>query len=288
MTAIPEHLAGTWQALLRAGYNEGRVCAVLASVTEHGDSMSALSRLKADAGVAAEDDAVERLMLSLGASQALPKVASMAIYERSRQLLENDLRSFEADAPRTPMMRHSDFVRAAKIVTLRRFPAGPMEWELSGIPRSWLLKARPADMLRLATFIARDLNGFQPCFFMHVAPRPRSRALVLEKEVMASYYCMARSLELQPEVLGIVASAWFYDPQAVAENPWLEPLSRPFQNGGRIVLLGPADAASGVLEGNAQRRRKFDEGQIAYRVGLAIWPRARALAWADGHPEYGR
>ncbi|HZU24319.1 MAG TPA: hypothetical protein VFA04_02285 [Bryobacteraceae bacterium] len=288
MTDIPELLAGAWQALSRAGYDDGKLCSILSQITEHDDSMAVLSRLKSEAGVPAGDDSVERLMLAISAAESLPRISSLALHAGSRKLLENDLRAFLSDSSRT-RMRYSDFVRAAKIATLRRFPAGPMEWEISGIPRSWLLKPRPGGMLQLGAFIARRLKGFRPCFFMHVAPRPRNRALILENEVMSSYYRMARSMQLQPDILGIVASAWFYDPRAVFDNPWLEPLSRPLtENGGFIVPLGPADATSGMLEGNPDRRRRFEDGSLSYRIGLAIWPRACAISWADAHPEYDR
>jgi hypothetical protein len=180
------------------------------------------------------------------------------------------------------------FNRAAKMATLRRFPAGPMEWEVSGIPRSFFLQAAFPANLRFLAFVIFRLRGRAPCFFMHVAPSPRNRALSVPKEVLRSYYRMARSLQLQPGVRAFLAHAWFHDPAAVRDYPHLEVLSRPYVNhGGLITLLGPAPPSSGVLEGNAQRSADYLAGRVQYRYGFAIWPRDAAIQWADAHPELG-
>lgn len=222
-------------------------------------------------------------MIRLTAEDALPRMAALPIDPAVKKLLETDIRALPGQSL---TIGSYNFERAAKLATLRRFPAGPMEWEVSGIPRSWLLKAG-FDSPRMLAFIATRLGGFRPCFFMHVAPRPRNRALVLEKEVMRSWHRMARSLALQPAMRGILAHAWFHDPRAVADNPTLEPLNRPFTKfGGAIVLLDRAAEDSGVLEGNARRRAEYQEGRLSYRMGIAMWPRADVLAWAEAHPEY--
>jgi hypothetical protein len=178
------------------------------------------------------------------------------------------------------------FNRAAKIATLRRFPAGPMEWELSGIPRSYFLQAAFPASLRFLSFVIFHLGGRAPCFFMHVAPSPRDRALSVPKEVLRAYYRMARSMKLQPAVRALLAHAWFHDPAAVRDYPHLEALNRPYiDHGGLITLLGPAPPSSGVLQRNAQRSADYLAGRVQYKYGFAIWPRDAAIGWADAHPE---
>ena len=258
----------------------------LVRIDDDPGSGAPLRELKLRRGLSADDDSLERRMLLLGVEQAVPKIADLPVHPQVKKSLESEIRGLStATGPLT--VGSQSFTRAAKLATLRRFPAGPMEWEMSGVPRSWLLRVRGSDLVRLPIFLATRLRGFRPCFFMHVAPRPRSLALAIEQEVMRSYYRMARSLALQPGRLGIVAMAWFYDPKAVADNPHLEPLSRPFLNsGGAIFLLGEAGPESGVLDGSEKRRWLYEQGRLHYRYGLAIWPRAAALGWADAHPEY--
>jgi hypothetical protein len=234
-----------------------------------------------------EGDEVERLLLWHAARQALPRVPSLPVDQAVRGRLDQDLRRLHnMNVSMTAGSYH--FNRAAKMATLRRFPAGPMEWEISGIPRSYFLQAAFPANLRFLAFVIFRVRGLAPCFFMHVAPAPRNRGLSVPKEVLRSYYHMARSLQLQPDVLALVAYAWFHDPAAVRDYPHLEVLSQPYLNhGGLITALGPAPASSGVAEGNAQRSADYQVGKVQYRYGFAIWPRDAAIRWADDHPELG-
>jgi hypothetical protein len=255
------------------------------SLLEDEGGAARITALKQEAGV--EGDEVERLLLWSAAQQALPKVAGLPVERSVRDRLEQDLRQLHEMREPAPVGSYH-FGRAAKLATLRRFPAGPMEWEISGAPRSCFLKAKFPANLRLAWFVAFRLGGRAPCFFMHVAPRPRNRGLRVAKEVERSYYRIARSLQLQPAMRGLLAQAWFHDPAAVRDNPHLEVLNRPYrEHGGLITLLETAAPTSGVLEGNSQRSADYLAGKVQYRYGFAIWPRDAAIAWADAHPELG-
>ncbi|MGP8243492.1 MAG: hypothetical protein ACLQVN_03125 [Bryobacteraceae bacterium] len=244
-----------------------------------------VAALKKESGL--EGDDMERLLLWHAARRALPNLSSLPIDNWVRGRLEQDLRQLHMMT--VPMEAGSyHFDRAAKIATLRRFPAGPMEWEISGVPRSYFLQATFPDSLRFLAFVVFRLGGRAPCFFMHVAPAPRKRALSVPKEVLRSYYRMARSLELQPDMRALLADAWFHDPAAVRDHPQLEVLSRPYVNhGGMITLLRPAPPSSGVLDGNPERSADYQAGRVRYRCGFAIWPRDAAIRWAHAHPELG-
>ena len=278
---MPEGLNRTDSALRRAGKCAEDIAWSLLSNKANGEAIAALKR---EAGL--EGDEVERLLLWYAAQKALPQVPALPVDESVRRRLERDL--LQLHTLKVPMATGSyHFDRAAKMVTLRRFPAGPMEWELSGIPRSCFLEASFPANLRFLAFVIFRLGGLKPCFYMHVAPSPRNRALSVPMEVLRAYYRIARSLELQPEVHGLVAYAWFHDPAAVRDYPHLEALNRPYvHHGGLITLLGPAPPESGVLERNAQRRTDYLTGKVQYRYGFAIWPRDAAIRWAEAHPEF--
>ncbi len=283
--AIPEPLKAVQEALLRLGRDPEQASALLQAVTGDLSTQAPIRELKAALGEAAGVDTLERLLLFHATARTLPRVDELRVHSSVKLLLREEMERLPAARGALKVGTY-DFVWAARMATLRRFPAGPMDWEISGVPRSWMWQAR-AGIFRLGWFITTRLGGFRPCFVMHVARRPRSRALVLEKEVNRSYYRMARSLELQPEMRALVAAAWFHDPRAEADYPHLGALSRPYrENGGIIVPLGPAGLDSGVLEGNAQRRTQVEAGELSYRMGLAIWPRNAAVAWARAHPEY--
>jgi hypothetical protein len=276
---MPETLHGADLALQRLGV---RAEAVAGTLLHDETADGPVSALKRQAGL--EGDEIERLLLWHAARQALPRVPSLPVDKAVRERLERDLRQLHAMAgSMTAGSYHFD--RAAKMATLRRFPAGPMEWEISGIPGALMRQASFPANLRLLAFVMFRVRGRAPCFFMHVAPAPRNRGLSVPKEVLRSYYRMARSMQLQPEVLALVAYAWFHDPAVARDYPHLEVLNRPYNHGGLITLLGPASASSGVADGDAQRGAEYQAGRVQYKYGLAIWPRDSAIQWADAHPE---
>lgn len=270
----------------RAGrHAESEAWKLLKRVGEDEASIAPLKKLKAEAVL--NGDELERLLLWYATQRALDRVASLPIVGSVRTRLEQDLLQLTTTTNSLEAGSYS-FNRAAKLATLRRFPAGPMEWEVSGIPRSYFLQAKFPENVRFLAFAIFRLRGLAPCFFMHVAPEPRNRALSIPKEVLRAYYRMVRSLELQPEIRGLLAHAWFHDPAAVRDNPQLEVLSRPYlDHGGLITLLAPAPLSSGVVIGNAQRRADYEARKIQYRYGFAMWPRSAALHWANDHPELG-
>jgi hypothetical protein len=283
--ATPEALLRAEHAIerLAPGVERRQAWALLAAVDVNAAGAAPVQVLKERAGL--EGDELERLLIWRASRQALGRLGGLPLDPSVRARLAQDLRCLH-EARVSYQAGSYHFERAAKFATLRRFPAGPMEWEISGIPRSWFLKAGAAGGARLAWFVAARVGGLAPCFFMHVAPQPRSRALVIEKEVLRSYYRMVRSMEMQPAIRALLACAWFHDPAAVRGYPHLEVLSRPYLTaGGLITLLGPAPPSSGVLEGNARRRADYLAGKVEYRCGFAVWPRRAAIQWARAHPE---
>jgi hypothetical protein len=283
---LPDSLREASEALNRIGVNPAiEAWRLLQGVQPTGAGIEPVASLKKAAG--SEGDAVERLLLWHAARQAATRIPGVPVEDSVRTQLDQDLSQLHASTP-TLAAPSYEFARAAQFATLRRFPAGPMEWEVGGIPRSFLLKARLPGALRLWSFVTFRLGGWAPYFVMHVAPKPRQRGLTMPKLVMRGYYRMARSLQLQPAVRGLLGLAWFHDPAALRDYPHLQPLNEPYtEYGGLIVLLDLAPPSSGVLVGNAQRAANYQSGKLVYRIGLALWPRSAAVRWADEHPEYG-
>jgi hypothetical protein len=275
------------EKLRNAGIDGARSQQILGNVQENPKTYDEIIKLKNNSGMG-EGDTFERALLGIAADHVRGKICELPIYPPVMDALRSEFASWNRAKARDPILAGTyRFVIAAKMATLRRFPAGPMDWEISGMPRSWLLKVPKRDLARVARMIAFELGGFRPVFFMHVAPKPRQRALVIEREALKGYYQMARSLELQPEARGIMAHAWFHDQNAVKENPHLEGLNRPYREaGGLLTTIGKAGADSGMLERNAERARRLESGELNYKMGLAIWPRARAIEWAKQHPEF--
>jgi hypothetical protein len=254
-------------------------------VTEDPESLKPVAALKEEArraGIELEAGGFERELLLCAALETSPLIAGLPVHESVKVLLGNEFNYYTKTAGGDLLQIGSYlFVTGCKVISLRRFSAGPMDWEISGFPRSWFFKLGISDLARALWFLPVRMGGFQPMFFMHVARRPKNRALVVEKEVLRSYYRMARSLELQESIKGIIAEGWFHDPAAVAANPHLAWLNRPYlEEGGLIVNMGPAQATAGFMEHNIQRKEEFESGKLRYRIGVALWPREAAIDWA--------
>jgi hypothetical protein len=263
---------------------------LLTGVTEYPESHTPVMALKEEArraGIEREAGGFERALLRCAAIETGPRIEGLPVTESVKALIRSEFQYHTRTAGGDPLEIGSYlFVTGCKVISLRRFSAGPMDWEISGFPRSWLLKVGISDLPRVLRFLWMRMGGFKPMFFMHVARRPKNRGMLLEKEVLRSYYRMARSLELQESIKGIMAAAWFHDPAAVADNPHLAWLNRPYlEEGGLIVNTGPAQATAGFMEHNIQRKEEFESGKLRYRVGVALWPREAAIDWARKRPE---
>jgi hypothetical protein len=275
------------EALARMGKRPEDCVALLGGVTDARSSQAEVFAWK-DA-LRAEGDALERLLLTYATSAANARVEALPVHAGVKTILRKEFQNYAKPPGAGPTLAAGTdpFVVACKIATLRRFPAGPIDWVISGLPRSWFTKMPCRDVPRAMRYAALEFGGLRPAFYVHVAPAPRNRSLVIEKEVRKAYYRMAQSLALQPEAKGILCAGWFHDPQALREAPHLAALNEPYlAHGGRVITtIGPAPENSGFLDHNPERRKRYESGEFRPRLTLAMWPRTAAVAWARAHPE---
>ena len=262
--------------------------AYVRALNEQAETLQPLAEVKASlaaAGVDLGNDAFERYLLTSVAAQSLERLEAMPLCASVKALCRQALAWF-ADPRRPCDMTHPNFVPYCKIASLRRFPAGQFDWEPSGVPRSWVPRIRPLDTLAATLkLVSLRMHAFGPTFFIHMGLGGRNYAL-LEAEANRSYHRMARCLELQPRMHGIIAASWLHSPDTFAISPHLSWLNRVFLDNGAIVgTIGPADPDCGVLHRSPERRRAYDAGTWAPTTGLVIWPREEVLAWARRHPE---
>ncbi len=234
-----------------------------------------------------ENDWLERVIVYYAAQDSLPRVDALRVHPAVKTLLLKEYKTF-AGISKQPIPVETDaFVTAIYLATLRRFPAGPIDWLISGLPRSYFLKMPRSSVPKVLWYALSQFGGVKPAFYVHLAYPPRNRSLVIEKEVRRAYYRMARSLVLQPEMKGIMCSAWFHDPAALRDAPHLAALNEPYtQHGGRILTaITEAREDSGFLKFNPERRKLYEAGQLKICLTLAMWPRAAAIRWSEQHLE---
>src|SRR6266849_6542876 len=155
-------------------------CAQLVKdVTEDPESQAPAQALKEEArraGIELEAGGFERALLQCAAVETSPRIAGLPVHESVKALLGNEFTYYTRTAGGDSLQIGSYvFVTGCKVISLRRFPAGPMDWEISGFPRSWLLKVGISDLPRVLRFLSMRMGGVKPMFFMHVARRPKNR-----------------------------------------------------------------------------------------------------------------
>jgi hypothetical protein len=230
----------------------------------------------------------ERLVVLREQLQTLPRIATLPVSDDVKRLFCEEFQ-FVVSPPRSASLdvTKGSFVALCEVATLRRFPAGQLHWNRSGLPRSWLLAVKGRERLVLASWIAGKLHGFAPVFFPHLNALRKNRWVLTEEESNRSYYRMAQSLVYQPDVKGLVASSWLHSPDTFAASPHLAWMNRTFlENGGLVVLMGPADPDCGVLSRSPERRKLYEAGLFKPTTGLVVWPRRAMIAWAQRHPEF--
>jgi hypothetical protein len=272
-------------------HHQDEACArIIASITTSNGLQSRLKAIKDELAADLTESAAgsfERLLLMRRQLEALPHIATLPVSDDVKRLFCEEFQ-YVAAPPRSAALDTSrgSFVALCEVATLRRFPAGQLHWNLSGLPRSWVLKVRGRARLTLLAWIAGRLRGFRPVFFPHLNAHRRSRWILTEQESNRSYYRMAQSMIQQPDVKGLVASSWLHSPDTFAVSPHLAWMNRTFlENGGLVVIMGPADPDCGVLSRSPERKKLYEEGTFKPTTGLVVWPRRAMLDWAARHPE---
>lgn len=231
---------------------------------------------------------VERTLLLLAVRHATPLVAEFPVSDSVKNLFAEDFEFYATPPARWIESFRADHVRyreMARIVTLRRFPAGQFHWEMAAFPRSWAL--RNDKVFQLLSHLAFRMHGFGPLFELHLNERRKNRLMLLEAEGCRSYYKMAESLERQPGTKGLLMGSWLYCESTARITPhlaWLRQI--PLDAGALAVSVGPASPDSGFLVGSNERRKLYEEGKYRPQVTCILWPRDSVIAWAKQHPEY--
>ncbi len=280
------------EGIRRLGKSASVCAALIASVTESPETCTPILELKKSlraTGVECESDSLERLLLGYAAQESEGKIDFLPVPQSVRDLIRRQFRFLtQAPGPGGPALavdgeENDPFIAASKICTLRRFPAGPIDWVVSGLPRSWLLKMPPLDVPKVLKFVFQEFGGIKPAFYVHIAHPPRNRSLIIQKEVRKAYFRMAHALILQPEIKGIMCATWLHDPVAIEMYPHLVPLNEPYLNlGGKLLTnLGAAPPESGFMKYNSGRRDLYERGKVTFKSVLAMWPRKAAIEWAQ-------
>ncbi len=261
---------------------------LLTQVTAAHDTGAELLHLRDRFSFGQEENPVERALLMLASQYAAARVPGLPVDDHVKELFAEEFEFF-ANPPAAwlPRFRHDDvrYREMVRVATLRRFPAGQFHWELTGLPRSWVIKTH--RVWTLLRHVVGRMGGFSPLFEFHINARRTNRLLLLEKEANFSYYLAAKSMEKQPAIRGLMLSSWLYCESTAQVSPHLAWLRSVPQDAGALAIdLGPVAEDAGFLVGSRDRRAKYEQGLYRPKLGCVLWPRANLISWAKEHPEF--
>ena len=220
---------------------------------------------------------------------AIDQISGLPVDETVKHLYCKEF-AFYAKPPASAYSHFSiqayPFIAMSKIVLLKRFPAGSTDWEISGFPRSWLVKVAPHFMARTYQFLALKTRGFKPFFVPHLAGTRNRLPFLLEREFLASFYRAAIALEKQPRIKALMAGSWLHSVETHRVSPHLSFMNRPYiEAGGIYTDLGPADPNDGFLDGSKERAELYYAGKYKPTFGIVMCTSKQAIAWKRAHPE---
>jgi hypothetical protein len=234
------------------------------------------------------DAAIERCLLIQSTLQSLSSLHEVPVVPSVKEMFCEEVQSWtrlEDAAKNAFRVGTSRFADMCMLASFRRFPGGQFDWVRGGVPLSYLFSVSPRSLPRALYVAAVQLGGRAPVFFSHFGYRRLGQPLS-EIEANRSYYRMARSMELQPDIKGLTASSWFRSPDTHRVSPHLAWVNTVvLENGGFVAVRGKADPNCGVFVRSETRRRLYEAGEFTPTLGLVMWPRRAMLAWAAAHPE---
>jgi hypothetical protein len=264
---------------------------VLCRVPHDRRQMNALRQLVAKEVGSAPPHALGRFIFLQSYLIALPRLLSLPVDEGVKRQFIATCR--QVASPWSQLEQDSDaFSELAQIVTLRRFHAGELSFDIMNMPRTWLLKVHPIELPNLIREIMCGFGGFGPVVIPHVNYWRRNPMIISRKEHERALLRIGKSIERDSHIKGLVSSSWLYSEGVVEHSPHLGWLRDFFvDRNAYVVDLGPALVESGFLVGSEKRRRLYSEGVLHPREALILWRRADIMEWISSdlpHREVAR
>ncbi len=236
-------------------------------------------------------ETIERYALLQTFLITLPRLSTMPIADSARSLFHTLCTEIATGQRR--WTAHFDelseaYAELVMMATLRYFFAGELSFEIGKVARAWLAKTHPLDLPQLVTELIDKYEGFGPFIRPHIC-RWRQNSFCLQRaEYERSLWVIAKTVEMQPEIKGLLTDSWLYSTEVGETSPHLAWLREFYaRRGAFIIEMEPADPNAGFLVGSNRRRRLYAEKKFHPRQTIILWSRTEMLKWATAHPELG-
>ena len=177
------------------------------------------------------------------------------------------------------------FQKEFGIVSFRLYAAGAQLVDpRCGIPRSYMLKGGLSDAPR-RLMIMLGLGGFRPFFQVHAHEFMVN--LMNEQAREDTYRGCISLFDLFPNVRGIIAGSWFYDPAVTVISPRVAYFSStPLKHGGHVMFVEEGgNALADALATSPTRRKLHAEGKYMPKTYMLVWGKKQMIAWAARQPQ---
>ncbi|OUS27013.1 hypothetical protein A9Q99_17560 [Gammaproteobacteria bacterium 45_16_T64] len=241
-----------------------------------------------DAIVANKGEAVlqeiHRLALLKLMNDSLKKIESMDVSISIREAIHTwyrDICSRVEDREYCFDANHDYFKKDIQIASLRLWPTSSIcHFERAGISRTTLLSGGLVQASLGLKTLMFDLKGKHTDLFeLHMEDR-RTNPYFMEGGWERLYSDLAEEMLLHPEVPGVFAQSWFWDPAVgeISKNTrYLRTI--PEQGGATFFRLGEDHAPNHPALKHKKRRRLCAEGAYIPTRYLMIWPREKLIRW---------
>jgi hypothetical protein len=91
---------------------------------------------------------------------------------------------------------------------------------------------------------------------------------------------VADMLAINPEVRGMCAGSWYFDPRLSVVSPRLAYLRTLPQDNGAYMFYSSLSLTGGALAKSDTRRKAYERGEYIPKSYVMVWPRRRIIAWA--------
>jgi hypothetical protein len=180
------------------------------------------------------------------------------------------------------------FLDIAELATLRRFPAGALNFAFERLaPLRVMLSVHPLSLPSYLYKRAISMPFTKPSIGPHVN-YGRKGSLILQRiDFERSLWLMAKTTEMNPKANGINGSSWFHSKTAGDVFPHLGWIREIYADGGAyLVDTFPAEPDGyGFAHNSRKRQVLFDRGEFCPRQTAFFWSRDDFLDWASRHPE---
>ena len=192
-------------------------------------------------------------------------------------LVEMKVRNFldnVNDRGHFPSLSSDDGLVPALIFIGKYIPLKTFHAQVSGVPRSILLRMNMFDKFRMVIYVICKMRGRRPVLEFHL-PRMENKHLTVEL-VIQDYILAGKILEANRDLVGVLQCNWFIDPALKSISPYLAKIGKlAAENGALVLCVGQdAGAIADATRKSMTRRRLYEQGSYKPKRFIRLWSRS--------------